>query len=404
MPKPKDIVWRLLRKNISAGQIIGYALANLVGLTIVITALQLYRDVTRGWEGDGTDAMISRDYLIVSKRVEGVSGLFGSSTVSTGFSPADIDSILAQSWARRLAPFTPSRFNVNAAVEMGGRGLSTYMFFESIPDDYFDITPRGWEYTPGVTREIPIVISKDYLALYNFGFAATRGYPQISESMVSMVPLRVSLSGNGRQQDFNARIVGFSSRLNTIAVPQQFMDWANQQFGSPDKAAELPSRLIIEVSSPGDPAINQYLDRHGWEAAGDKLQSGRAARFLALVTTAVIAVGAIISILAFFILMLSIYLLLQKNGPKLHQLMLLGYTPATVASYYIRLVAAVNIGVLALSCGAMLWAQALWASPMEAIGAVLTAPWLTLGIALAIMALITLGNILAIRRQVARHW
>ena len=45
-----------------------------------------------------------------------------------------------------------------------------------------------------------------------------------------MVPLKLSLSGNGRQEWVDARIVGFSSRLNTIAVPEEFMQWANSEF------------------------------------------------------------------------------------------------------------------------------------------------------------------------------
>ena len=40
----KDLVSKLLRKNISPAQILGYALANLVGLSIIMTALQFYAD------------------------------------------------------------------------------------------------------------------------------------------------------------------------------------------------------------------------------------------------------------------------------------------------------------------------------------------------------------------------
>lgn len=42
----KNPIGRLLRRNMSTGQIAGYAVANLVGLVIVLTALQFYRDIT----------------------------------------------------------------------------------------------------------------------------------------------------------------------------------------------------------------------------------------------------------------------------------------------------------------------------------------------------------------------
>ena len=86
-----------------------------------------------------------------------------------------------------------------------------------------------------------------------------------------MVPLRVSVSGNGRQQWFPARIVGFSSRLNTIAVPEQFMEWANARFG--EEPVADPSRLIVELSRPGDPAIKEYMAAHDYEMSGDNTDS-----------------------------------------------------------------------------------------------------------------------------------
>ena len=264
-----------------------------------------------------------------------------------------------------MAGFTAAGFNVAASLDFAGRGLSTSLFLESIPTDYFDVVPPGWGYTPGSSEPVPVVISKDYLTLYNFGYASTHGMPRISEAMVSMVPLRLSLSGNGRQEWVNARIVGFSQRPNTIAVPEEFLSWANARFSEEPPAA--PSRLIIELNRAGDPAATAYLDDHSYEAAGDKADNGRAAFFLGVVTTVVVAVGAVISALAFFILLLSIYLLLQKNRQKLHRLMELGYTPAQVARSYYIMVAAVNLAVVVA--------------------------------ALAMMA-ITLLNMLAIRRRV----
>lgn len=66
------------------------------------------------------------------------------------------------------------------------------------------------------------------------------------------MPLEVELRGEGKRQHFEGRIVGFSDRLNTILVPQQFMDWANQTF-APEKTVGF-SRLIVEAGNPADPA------------------------------------------------------------------------------------------------------------------------------------------------------
>ena len=391
----KNPLNRLLRRNVSAGQLVGYALANLVGLAIVLTAMQFYRDVSSITSGE--DSFISRDYLIISKKVEGL-GSLGGSTAATDFTADEIADIKAQPWTRRVAGFTAAGFNVAASLDFAGRGLSTSLFLESIPTDYFDVVPPGWGYTPGSGEPVPVVISKDYLTLYNFGYASTHGMPRISEAMVSMVPLRLSLSGNGRQEWVNARIVGFSQRLNTIAVPEEFLSWANARFSEEPPAA--PSRLIIELNRAGDPAATAYLDDHSYEAAGDKADNGRAAFFLGVVTTVVVAVGTVISALAFFILLLSIYLLLQKNRRKLHRLMELGYTPAQVARSYYIMVAAVNLAVVVAALAIAVAAHLAWRPDLESLGAESASVWPTVAVGFAAMIAITLLNMLAIRRRV----
>lgn len=198
---------RLLRRNISGGQIAGYAVANLAGLMIVLTALQFYRDITS--VSDAEDSFVSSDYLIISKRVEGISGLMGGGKPGTTFTSEERADVASQPWAAAVGEFTAADFNIGANVNMGGAHLSTALFLESIPDEFFDISPRGWDYRPGSSDPVPVIISKDYLTLYNFGFAASRGMPQISEELIGMLPLRLSLSGNGHQQWVDARIVGF---------------------------------------------------------------------------------------------------------------------------------------------------------------------------------------------------
>jgi len=394
----QSAVWHLLRRNISKAQLAGYAVANLVGLCIVISAIQMYRDVTSVWNAE--DSFISRDYLIISKQVSGLGSILSGKQAS--FSADDISELRSQPWVRRVGEFTASNFGVAASVELGGRGMNTAMFLESIPDEFFDVRPANWHFTPGAAEPVPVIISKEYLSLYNFGFAATRGLPQISESMIGMVPLRISVSGNGRQMWLPAKIVGFSSRLNTIAVPEDFMKWANLTFAECEQPE--PSRIILETNSPGDPAISDFMRSHHYEVAGDKVDNGRAAYFLAVVTATVVAVGIIISLLAFFILLLSIYLLLQKNRDKLRQLMMLGYSPEAVSKHYHIIVAGINACVLIGAIALMLVAKHLWSAPLENIGVESGSPWVAIAVGTGIMLLITAGNIVAIARNVRKNF
>lgn len=393
----EDLVWRLLRKNVSVAQIAGYAVANLVGLAIVLTAIQFYRDINEVWEAE--DSFFSKDYMIISKRVSDLNLFIGK----TSFSESEIDDLKAQPWVRKVGRFSSAAFDVRAAVNIGGRGLSSALFLESIPDEFFDVKPQDWGFEPG-QREVPIILSKDYLTLYNFGFASSRGLPQLSEASIGKVPLTLYMSRNGDSvtEAFDARVVGFSSRMNTIAVPQEFLEWANNRYAI--EKENSPSRLIVEVNTPGDPVISQYLADNNYEVAGDKVDNGKASYFLSIITAVVVSVGAVISVLAFFILLLSIYLLLQKNKEKLHDLMQLGYSPAQVARNYYILVGVVNGVVLVLSVAVMLIASAMWSAPLNGLGVDGASPVVSVVVGVVIMASITVGNFVAISRNVRRNF
>ena len=109
-------------------------------------------------------------------------------------------------------------------------------------------------------------------------------------------PLDIMMRGNGRVEQYEGNIVGFSNRLNTILVPQSFMDWANKNF-APEKEAE-PSRLIVEVKNPTDTAITDYFQQKNYETEGNNLDAGKTTYFLRLITAIVVGVGLFISILA----------------------------------------------------------------------------------------------------------
>lgn len=59
--------------------------------------------------------------------------------------------------------------------------------------------------------------------------------------------------------------------------------------------------------------------------------------------------GLVFSVMSFYILMLSIFLLLQKNSAKLETLLLLGYAPGRVARPYWLLTLWLNLGVLVVA-------------------------------------------------------
>ena len=333
------LVWKLLRQHISVPQFAGFFFANLVGMLIVLLGFQFYHDVLPVFTAK--DSFLKADYLILSKRV-------GTADVFTGrgheFSGSEIDDLSAQPFVTSVGKFTSTNYRVDASLSVNGIPLmKTDFFFESVPDDFVDVSSSEWEYRPGDKR-VPIILPRSYINMYNFGFAQTRSLPKISEGLLGMIDLGILIRGNGQEERFHGKVIGFSNRLNTILVPQSFMDWSNARFapGEPTKS----TRLIVQVGNPADERVTTYLEKKGYEVESDKLAAEKTTYFLRMVVSLVMIVGLVISVLSFYILMLSVYLLVQKNASKLENLLLIGYSPARVAMPYQVLTIALNVAVL----------------------------------------------------------
>lgn len=396
-----SLVWKLMRRHISLGQLAGFFFANLCGMVIVLLSIQFYQDVAPVFTAG--DSFLKKDYIIVNKKVSTLGSFVGKSST---FSKSEIDEIKDQSFTQGVGEFTPSQFKVSAGVGMEqlGLNLSTAMFFESVPDRYVDASLEGWSFEPG-QEDIPIILPRNYLNLYNFGFAQSRSLPQISEGVVHMVNLEIRISGGGRSNVYKGKIVGFSDRLNTILVPQSFMAWANNHYSDGGLRKE-PSRLIVEVDNPADDRIARFFRERGYDTEDDKLDAGKTTWFLKVVVGIVLSVGLLISVLSFYILMLSIYLLLQKNTTKLENLLLIGYAPARVALPYQALTIVLNAGVLLLSVGMVLWVRTLYLDVVEQMFPSLSGgswwPMQVLGV-LLFMGVSAL-NVWVVRRKVESIW
>ena len=342
------LVIRLLSRHISPLQLFGFFVANLIGMAIILLGCQFYQDATSVL--GAKDRFMKGDYIILSKQVHG--GLL-SGKKDNSFTTAEIQALEKQDFALKVGRFIPSKFQVSAGLTLG-MGVSTYMFFESVPDAFLDVKAEDWSYDPE-SDEVPIIIPRNYLGLYNSAFAQSQGLPLLSETTMSSLPLQLHLTGGGEELQLRGHIVGFSNRLNTLLVPLPFLKAMNEHL-APGEATPS-TRLIVEVKNPSDPAIALYLRDHHYESEGERLASSESMYLLRLLAGLVLAIGVLISALSVYLLLLSIYLLLQKNTRQIEDLLLLGYTRSAVIRPYVTLTLLVQSAVLVLSLVAVSYAR-----------------------------------------------
>ncbi len=393
------LVWKLLRQHISWPQFVGFFFANLFGMTIVLLGYQLYCDILPIFTAN--DSFLKADYLVVSKKI-GMANALGQQ--HSGFSKDEIADLQAQPFVKGVGQFTSTAYKAEATMGVSGmKILNSELFFESVPDPFVDVSLDNWHYTPGDSL-VPVILPRSYIAMYNFGFAQNHSLPKINEGLVGMIDLHIQVQGKGGQGYFKGKVIGFSSKLNTILVPQSFMAWSNNHF-SPD--SELPpSRLILDVTNPADQRIGTYLEEHNYELEDNNLDAEKTTYFLKLMVTLVMGVGVVISALSFYVLLLSIYLLVQKNTTKLQNLLLIGYSPSRVALPYQMLTLALNFAVLVASFSLLLIIRSYYIDIVETLFPDLpsTGVAATLGIGLALFLFVTGINFAILWRKIISIW
>lgn len=341
------LLFKLLRRNINAWQIAGFIVANLLGGIIILIGIQAYQDFDRFMEEEND--LLSNGYMVVTKPITGMTTIGNIFGMQPTFEKDEIDEIRNHPAVSDIGSFTAANFNVRGGFSLGEINIATDMFMESVPDKFIDVKfddDDTWQADVDGTF-IPIIIPRKYLNIYNYGFAATKGLPQVGEGLSGTFPITIQVRGKRGSNTYTARIVGFTDRLNTVLVPDDFLKDANMKYMGVEAGA--PSRLIVALSSEGDNnSFLEFIDKKGYSIEGNT-ESLKLQALVHGILWVVIGIGGIISILAFLLLLISILLLIEKNKDKFINLHSLGYTISEMASPYILLVIAVNAVVWILA-------------------------------------------------------
>lgn len=338
MNEQTKLLFRLLRQNLSLWQISGFIIANLIGGAIALIGIQAYQDFNRFMQKES--GLLSEGHIVVTKPINGLSSISSLVGVKPVFRGNEIEELRKHPNVSDIGIFSSAKFRIRGSFSLGDLGISTDLFMESVPDRFIDVrfdNPEEWD--AGVDGNfVPVIIPRKYLGIYNYGYAATKGLPQLAEGLTSAFPIVLDVRGNGFRQSYNARIVGYTDRLNTILVPERFLNEANAKFAN-GGSAEAPSRLILTISAEGGSnTFLDYLAKKGYQIEGDtenlKLQT-----LVNGILWVTIGIGGMVSALAFSLLIISIRLLIEKNREKFIVLYSLGYPIGLIARPYFMLTA-----------------------------------------------------------------
>ncbi len=335
--EPRKSIAFLLRNTQSPLQLIAGVFGSFVGIFIVGLAVQLYSEYTHLISNQGN--VTGYQFIIINKKVSALN------TFKKGvsqFTTEELDRIRELGVVEDIGVFKSNQFSVEGILQIPGQngGFGSEMFFESVEDQFIDQTPEDWNWKAG-DETVPLILPTDFLNLYNFNFAPSRGLTVLSQKTTKLARFSISISGEKGQETFVGRIAGYSSRINSILVPLSFMEFANEKFtaNTPQKSG----KIIVSIKDDKIATLYKLIKELDWETNEDKLRSGKFAAILELLISLMVFVGLVIVGVSFSATILYVILAINKSRYEIDTLMLIGVPRNFIVRWYMFNLGGINV-------------------------------------------------------------
>ncbi|RYY68016.1 MAG: ABC transporter permease [Chitinophagaceae bacterium] len=288
-----------------------------IGVLLLLSSVQLYVNINQLMK-ERNPKKSNYDFISITKRITDQN--MGQ---DHSFTSAEIQELKSQSFITDATPLLANKFIVSAS---GGPALpfTTDIFLEAISNDFIDTIPASFKWSEG-ENVVPIIISSDYLELYNTVFAPSRDLPQISENTVGALMMQLECTGVYGTKVFKGNIVALSDRINSVIVPINFLEWANRNI------ANLPSgnasRIYIKTTDANNVDFLNYLQSKNYQVNKDKTRFGRVKQVLQAVVSGLGIFAVLVILLAMMLFSFYLQLMIARSKDNLQLLLTLGYSP-----------------------------------------------------------------------------
>jgi hypothetical protein len=319
-----------------------------IGVILLLSSIQLYININQLLK-DKNPKRNGSDFISVTKTITNE-----NMASDNRFTDGDVKQIQEQPFVEGAAPLIANQFRVKASA---GNIIpfSTDLFVESLNNNFIDTVPPNFTWKEG-QMDVPIIFSADFLEMYNV-FAPGQDLPQMSAATISSINIILECYGPGGVQNYRGHIVALSDRINSILVPENFMQMANAKFGG--VTAVPASRIYLKTKDANNTQLLQFLNEKNYHINKDKTRFGRTKQILQAIVSGLGGFGALVILLAMLLFAFYLQLMIARSKENLQLLLTLGYSPAwlskTVAKkwipVYITVIAAAVIITAILHIG-----------------------------------------------------
>lgn len=312
-----------------------------IGVLLLLCSVQMYININSLLQNKNP-RKDGYDYISLTKNITNE-----NMADDHNFSDADISDLRKQPFINDVTGLVANKFLVKATGG-GAVPFTADMFMEAIDDTFIDTLPPNFTWKEGQDL-VPVIISSDYLELYNTVFAPSRDLPQVSLKSISSIIVQLEFFGSAGNQTFRGNIVAVSDRINSVLVPKNFLEWANHKFGNAVKTN--PTRVFIKTKDANSPELLGFLQQKDYRVNKDKTKFGRVKQVLQVIISALAAFGVLVILLAMVLFSFYLQLMIAKSKENLQLLLTIGYSPKwlskTVAKKWIPVYVAIILAAVA---------------------------------------------------------
>ena len=305
------------------------SIGTIIGIVIILVSIQLYQDF-KLLIGNESSPLKTQN-RIISKKISQLSFL---KKEIKGFSIEEINELESQNNVKDLAQFKSCDYQVMINVgnqKNGIPGFFTLAYFESIPETFLE-NNYGFSEWDSTKKEIPVVIPKNYLDAYNYGMALSMNTPQISEEFLKKIRVIIQISGNSQKAEYLGKVTGLNDNLNSILVPEKFLDMTNRKFGSKEK--QNPSRLIVKIKEIDNQLFLDFLNAKNYTLNNNSHKINLFQKLLGSIFSYQFLIALVIVLQGLFLLLFYSRIIIQRSSHELKKLFIIGYSVHDIAKSF----------------------------------------------------------------------
>lgn len=240
------------------------------------------------------------------------------------FSTNEIKTIISHPEVLDVGIVSSAKFPIEVSFTDGdSMHFSSSLFLEAVPARFIDNKPIDW-YWQYDSPEVPVIVSTEFLNLYNYGFAPNENVPQLTKGTISSLLFNLRIGTYPNDELFIARVVGFSDRISSIIVPESFIDFGNKHYSLTGETP--PARLLLHVKDPSSSDLFSFLRDRNYTFTYELLRWNKLRVIVEELDKGIAVLITVLTIVVILLFYMTLNNVLAKTKNNLIKLLELGYS------------------------------------------------------------------------------